>query len=262
MDHVTVRVAETPADYRRLQEAQRRAWGIVDDTAILPVATMASARHHGGFVAGAFLCDGSAVGVSFGFLGRIDGRLCLYSQLTGVVPGYQSRGLGLRLKEAQRRFCRVQGIGLVAWAFDPMQAGNAHFNLQKLGASCRRFVSDMYGPRTDSLNSGVPTDRIIAEWEVDAGPRTEISAEEIHVLPRLIGSEVSGDEPRLLLEIPAAITALRGGDPASAEAWRVAVGREMSRSFEAGYRAVGFVRGRADPRCFYVLDRFNDPPRP
>src|SRR5206468_2624883 len=98
----TIRPPETPADYRALQEAQRRAWGIVDDSYILPVATMASARHHGGFVVGAFLSSGEAVGLSFGFLGRIDGRLCLYSQLTGVVPGYQSLGLGSRIKDAQR----------------------------------------------------------------------------------------------------------------------------------------------------------------
>ena len=33
----------------------------------------------------------------------------------------------------------------------------------------------MYGERTDALNAGVPTDRLIAEWELDRepGPRTE-----------------------------------------------------------------------------------------
>lgn len=260
MDHVTIRTAETPADYRALQEAQRRAWGIVDDTTILPVATMASARHHGGFVAGAFLPEGVAVGVTFGFLGRIDGRLCLYSQLTGVIPGYQSRGLGMRLKEAQREFCRAEEIGLIAWAFDPLQAGNAHFNLQKLGATCRRFVPDMYGLRTDALNAGVATDRIIAEWEIDARPRREFSDEDIRELPHLSGT-AEGAEPRVLLEIPASISTLRGDDPVSAEAWRVAVGRAMTHSFAAGYRAVGFVRGAADPRCYYVLDRLSGPPR-
>ena len=40
---------------------------------------------------------GAAVGISFAFLGRIAGRLGLYSQLTGVVPGHQGRGIGLML---------------------------------------------------------------------------------------------------------------------------------------------------------------------
>ena len=287
MDQVTIRTAETPADYRALQEAQRRAWGIVDDTTILPVATMASARHHGGFVAGAFLPEGVAVGVSFGFLGRIDGRLCLYSQLTGVVPGYQSRGLGLRLKEAQREFCRAEGIGLIAWAFDPLQAGNAHFNLQKLGATCRRIVPDMYGPRTDALNAGFPTDRLIAQWEIDAVPPAALSADEARELPRVLVRppiseierrglstgimaliEVQGHDmprstlpegPRSLLEIPSSIFEMRRDNPGRAMSWQLSVSNALAGCFEMGYRAAGFVTtrevGEAQDRSHYVLER-------
>ena len=58
------------------------------------MATMVGANLHGGLVLGAFRAGGTAVAMSFGFLGRLDERICLYSQLTGVVPGYQSRGLG------------------------------------------------------------------------------------------------------------------------------------------------------------------------
>ncbi len=61
----------------------------------------------------------------------------------------------------------------IAWAFDPLQAGNARFNLVKLGATCGRYLDDMYGPRTDTLNLGVPTDRLIAEWDLNASPRPE-----------------------------------------------------------------------------------------
>src|SRR5947209_1059924 len=128
-DAVTIRPAESIADYHACQEAQRKAWGIGEERYVVPLATMVGAQLHGGLVLGAFRADGSAVGVSFAFLGRIDGRLCLYSQLTGVVPGQQGRGLGGRLKQAQRQFARAAGLELIAWAFDPLQAGNAHFNL-------------------------------------------------------------------------------------------------------------------------------------
>ena len=44
----------------------------------------------------------------------------------------------------------------------------------------------MYGERTDALNAGVPTDRLIAEWDVaresDTGSRPDAAT----VLPRLI----------------------------------------------------------------------------
>ena len=123
------------------------------------------------------------------FLGRIDGRLCHYSQLTGVVPGYQSRGLGYRIKMMQRDFARAEGIDWIAWAFDPLQAGNAHFNFTRLGVSAKRFIANMYGDRTDALNASVPTDRLIVEWEIEAVAPVSIAPETIPTLPRLIQTE-------------------------------------------------------------------------
>src|SRR5437879_868461 len=95
---IEIRRAVTISDYRACQEAQRRSWGLTQESDVVPIATMVGANRHGGLVLGAFLQDGTAVGLSFAFLGLIDGRLCLYSQLTGIVPGYQARGLGGRLK--------------------------------------------------------------------------------------------------------------------------------------------------------------------
>src|SRR5215218_1403016 len=115
-DAITIRRAETPRDYRACQQAQRLAWGIADEAYVVPIATMVGAQLHGGLVLGAFLPGGEAVGVSFAFLGRLEGRLCLYSQLTGVVPGHQSGGLGYQLKTAQREHALAEGIGLIAWA--------------------------------------------------------------------------------------------------------------------------------------------------
>ena len=169
-DEITIRRALTVADYRACQQAQRAAWGITEESYLIPIATMAGANLHGGLVLGAFLPDGQAVGMSFGFLGRTEKCFCFYSQLTGVIPGYQSLGLGYRLKLAQREFALSEGIALMAWAFDPLQAGNARFNLEKLGARLRRYIDNMYGERTDALSAGVPTDRVIALWQLDREP--------------------------------------------------------------------------------------------
>src|SRR5947207_5099881 len=188
-DGITIRRAETVSDYRACQDAQRRAWGITEDGYLLPVATMVGANLHGGLVLGAFLPTGEAVAMSFAFLGRVDGRLCLYSQLTGVVPGYQSRGLGYQIKLLQRDFTRAEGIDRIAWAFDPLQAGNAHFNLTRLGATAGRYVENMYGERTDALNAGVPTDRLIAEWETTAETPATVPADAAATVPRLIATD-------------------------------------------------------------------------
>jgi len=276
-DEITIRRAETIADYRACQEAQRRAWGIAEEGYVIPIATMVGANLHGGLVLGAFLAGGGAAALSFAFLGRIEGRFCLYSQLTGVVPGYQSRGLGFEIKQLQRAIARSEGIGRIIWAFDPLQAGNAHFNLTRLGATACRYIENMYGERTDSLNAGVPTDRVIVEWETSDTPAETSDALDVTGLPRLIEpgqgriDDVATDprasqpqflgipaagQPSLLLEIPPKIGRLRRESPALAESWRAAVNQAFTASFAAGYRAVSFVRddSSAGRRLFYVLD--------
>jgi predicted GNAT superfamily acetyltransferase len=263
---ITIRRAETVADYTACQRAQRDAWGIADDSYVVPVATMIGAQHHGGLVLGAFLPDGAAAGMSFAFLGRTDGRLCLYSQLTGVVPGYQDQGIGYRLKTTQREIARNECVPCIAWAFDPLQAGNARFNLDKLGATAGRYLVDMYGPRTDALNRNTPTDRLIAVWETtDERPR---AAPDLGV-PLFVFSTPDGREPatdvalvtgpqdRLLLEIPADVNRLRSERPELAERWGVAVREGFLAAFSAGFRAVGFVREETPEgrRCSYLLER-------
>jgi predicted GNAT superfamily acetyltransferase len=283
-DEITIRPAETVADYRACQDAQRRAWGIAEDGYLIPVATLVGANRHGGLVLGAFLPGGAAVAMSFAFLGRIEDRLCLYSQLTGVVPNYQSRGLGYRIKLHQREFARSAGLDRIAWAFDPLQAGNAHFNLARLGAMAGRYIENMYGERTDALNAGVPTDRLIAEWDTTAVAEPLATASippvEVATAPRLIMTDPkAGDDrepggvpgplvvapvgtaPRVLLEIPGDIRRLRRDQPDLAERWRVAVGQSFRTAFDAGYHAVHFVRDETAGRRrgFYVLERRPEP---
>jgi predicted GNAT superfamily acetyltransferase len=271
-DEIIIRRAETIADYRTCQDAQRGAWGISEESYLVPIATMVGANLHGGLVLGAFLPGGEAVAMSFAFLGRVEDRLCLYSQLTGVVPGYQSRGLGYEIKHLQRTIARAESIERIVWAFDPLQAGNAHFNLARLGASAGIYVENMYGLRTDALNAGVPTDRLIAEWDTGGDVVAVIPSDDAATLPHLIETEQGrGDAPgepvglaelafkaqRILLEIPDDVVHLRRETPELAERWRSVVGRAFRSAFEGGYRAVHFVRDGSSGRrrSFYVLER-------
>ncbi len=266
-NRITIRKAETADDYRACQEAQRRAWGLADERDLVPLATMVGAQRHGGLMLGAFLPGGEAVGLSFAFLGRVEGRPCLYSQLTGVVPGYQGHGVGRRLKDAQRAFAGAEGLPCMAWAFDPLQAGNARFNLEKLGATAGRYVVDMYGRRTDALNAGTPTDRLIAVWETDpAAARRPNPALDLDRLPRLIasGPAFAGlaevDPPGYLVDVPAAVARLRADDPGAALRWVLAVRVALTSAFDRGYRATGFRTEEAagGRRGEYVLTRAAD----
>src|SRR5579872_2886330 len=161
---VTVRDVRGADELRACQDLQRRAWGITEEGYVMPVATMASAQRVGGLILGAFDGNHNLVGFAFGFLGKLNDRLILWSQLTGVHPAHQSTGVGRMLKLEQRRRARDMGLEAVAWAFDPLQASNAAFNLSVLGATCRIYELDMYGSRSDALNVGLATDRLIAEW--------------------------------------------------------------------------------------------------
>ena len=51
-----------------------------------------------------------------------------------------------------------RGIRLVEWTFDPLELKNAHFNLNRLGAICRRYIPNLYGVTTSPLHRGIATE--------------------------------------------------------------------------------------------------------
>jgi len=265
---VSVRDVRGADELRACQELQRRAWGITEDGYILPVATMAGAQKVGGLILGAFDADNRLIGFAFAFLGRLKERLILYSQLTGVHPAHQSTGVGRLLKFEQQRRAREMGLDAVVWAFDPLQASNAAFNLGVLGAVCRTYEVDMYGSRSDTLNAGLATDRLLAEWSTATPPngRTEEWPDAVDLIQtqrveRLGFNEVDQvsavptDATHLHLEIPPNISNLKTYGPTnSAVAWQQAIRTAFQTAFAAGFVAVGF--SRADPhRPKYLLER-------
>ena len=103
---------------------------------------------------------------------------------------FQDRKIGTRLKEVQRDFALSEGdVDLIVWAFDPLQCRQCQLQLDRLGATATRYVEDMYGPRTDPLNAGLPTDRLIVEWEIRA--RRDYEKFPVKNLPKIISVDDS-----------------------------------------------------------------------
>jgi predicted GNAT superfamily acetyltransferase len=194
--------------------------------------------------------------------------------MMGVAPGYQGRGVGYQLKLAQREAVLEQGIDLVTWTYDPLESRNAFLNIRKLGCTCRTYVQDYYGPLSDGLSAGLPTDRFQVEWWIGsaavhrrlAGLSNEQPVEaivQVNATARTSGGRlVPGrvhlgiDARAIRVEIPANYQALKASDPALALEWRLAV-REISEAyFSAGYAVVDFVhrRTRGGGRSHYVLE--------
>lgn len=259
---VTVRDVQGAEELRACQELQRRAWGITEDGYVVPVATMASAQRVGGMVLGAFDSRGQVIGFAFGFLGKLNGRLVLWSQLTGVHPAHQSTGVGRMLKLEQRRRARDMELEAVAWAFDPLQASNAAFNLGVLGATCRVYELDMYGVRSDALNLGMATDRLLAEWNTSGEPggQTTTWPDAIDLIDTSSGTpvvqrEIPSNAVHLRLDIPPRIADVKlRGSLSAAQNWQAALREAFQTAFEQGFVAVGFTRADT-ARPAYLLER-------
>ena len=93
-------------------------------------------------------------GQSFGFLGRLDDRICLYSQRTAWRRAI-SRKAGPRRQDGLQADLLTPRPSADSWAFHPLQAGNANLNLARLNVASplRRH---MYGERSDGPDAGVP----------------------------------------------------------------------------------------------------------
>ncbi len=256
---IEIRPAQSWADYLACEEVQRQVWAAPDNRDVVPASLLITAHKNGGVLLGAFN-QGQMVAFVFGFVG-IDGEgpNAIYkhcSHMLAVLPAYRSLGLGVTLKQQQRELVLAQGLQLMTWTYDPLQALNARLNLSRLGAIARRYVRDAYGEMYDVLNAGVPSDRFETEWwiaservEKRVGAAQSVTRDLASVptvfdvefdsrgLPRVVGErEVAGDI--LWLEIPADFNGLRELDSGLARAWRDWTRNAFEKLFNQGYVAV------------------------
>jgi predicted GNAT superfamily acetyltransferase len=153
----------------------------------------------------------------------------LHSHMTAVLPEFQNRGVGRRLKLFQRQDALERGIPLVEWTFDPLELKNAHFNLARLGAIARRYLPDCYGITKSPLHAGLPTDRLVAEWWLDSARVKSIlarSARPAHPAAKRIS-------------LPSNLTELKMKDRAAGQRIQLAVRAEFQEWFGKGYVATG-----------------------
>jgi len=217
------------------------------------------------------------VGVLFGITGVDKGRPYHYSHITGVAKEYQSKGVGFKLKLAQREHVIKRGEELVLWTYDPLQAGNAYFNIQKLGAICRIYHRNLYGQLDDSLNRGRLTDRFEVEWHVTSKRVRERIAHRLG--PVSLKETLSeGAEPvnqtrktnsrlrvplsarldlrseKLLVEIPSSIVKIRDMSVTAANAWTLHCRQIFENYFQKGYMVTDVTIDNAEGRVFYLLE--------
>src|ERR1700761_5179905 len=139
------------------------------------------ASHIGGQVLGAFEGD-TLVGYAMSLPGVRNGHAYLHSHHLAVLEGWRNKGVGRRLKLAQRDEALARGFELMEWTFDPLEIKNAHLNFARLGAISRRYMPNFYGASNSPLHGGLPTDRIYAEWWLKSDRVTRVLAGEAPVM--------------------------------------------------------------------------------
>ena len=255
-ESLSIRGIEEISEMRTVEELQKEVWGI-DDREVFPALAMMPMREVGGVLIGAF--DGDRmIGFVFGFPGLENDRVILHSDMLAVRSEYRSRGVGYKLKLAQREKALAKGIDTITWTFDPLQALNAHLNISKLGVVGKSYRVNYYGETTSFLHR-TGTDRLWVTWllqservkeRIAGGSVLETSAlAEIPAVVRVGGNDepVEGDEglfrePSLVIEIPDKINLVLKLSVELAVRWREATRNAFTRSMAAGLFVDEFYR--------------------
>lgn len=169
MPETEIRECTTVEELSGCVALQRKVFAL-PEVEISPVRHFVVTMHAGGFTLGAF-DRGRMVGFVLSVPAFLNGERAFYSHMAAVDPEYQSLGIGARLKWAQREKSLAEGVEYVKWTFQPVQARNAYFNLEKLGARVERYVPDFYGTdygasSEEPAELGLESDRLIAEWHL------------------------------------------------------------------------------------------------
>ncbi len=269
----TIRPFASTAEFKECVRFQEETWGEGFSERVA-VAILKVSQRLGGIASGAYDAEGVLAGFVFGMTGVQAGQTVHWSDMLAVRPELQNSGLGTRLKAYQRDELVSRGITRMHWTFDPLEAKNAHINLNKLGAVANEYVQDMYG-RTDSpLHRGIGTDRFVPTWAMDSprvierlvegrpGPEPggDQGTRRTFTVRREGGLDLPGDPDleidagRLLVAIPDSIQTIRDASVEAALRWRAATRSVLTTYLNRGFEAREFYR--RDGWGEYLLVRF------
>jgi len=259
---IAIRDLRSLDDYADCVALQDVTWGAGFSERV-PTAILRVGQMLGGVAAGAFDETGRMVGFVFGLTGIRDGELVHWSDMLAVREELRGQGIGEQLKQYQRDKATALGVRSMLWTFDPLQAGNAHFNVNHLGALPIEYVPDMYGSNTGStLHGPLPTDRFIVRWQLDSpfvrkakgGEDALPLANPLDESAQPTAAAIPTDMPRVRVQIPADFSAISSAGTSAAMQWRLVVREVMTSLLEKGYRITGFRKTEDGALPFYILE--------
>ena len=241
---IVIRKCRALEEFHACVALQREVWGEAD-LEIEPVTMFVVASLTGGQVLGAFEGE-KLVGYTLAVVGLRQGVVYLHSHQTAVCAAHRNRGVGRMLKLFQRDEALGRGIRLVEWTFDPLELKNAHFNLNRLGAICRRYIPNLYGVTTSPLHRGIATDRLVAEWWLGS-PRVIAAIQDL---------APSATDAPAAIELPADLEQWQHNDAQRVQALQTRVREEFTQWFAREYAAIGIRAGEKGQA--YLLAPWSD----
>lgn len=262
---IELRILRTSDEMMQVQDLEYQIWKMDP----VPVHQTITAAQNGGIVLGAYL-NKKLIGFSYSFAGFNKGRGYLCSHMLGIHPEHQDKGIGAKLKQRQKEVAFDMGYDLVTWTFDPLESRNAYLNLSKLNAICSIYVENCYGEMEDSLNQGLPSDRLKVEWWINSPHVIEAFKTDMEQaqspfeweitddgFPALVGTEqeIQGIQNRnpILVPVPANIQAIKSNNPQLALNWRMKTREIFQSLFKQGYAAVSILKEEEELIHKYVL---------
>jgi predicted GNAT superfamily acetyltransferase len=255
---IDYRVLHTVEEIKQVEQIEMTVWGLNALDAV-PMYVMHAAALNGGLVLGAF-DDDRMIGMAYAFTAKRGDEVFLWSHMTGVLPEYQSTGVGYELKQYQRRWALNNGYNIIRWTYDPLIRGNAHFNIARLGTTANIYHENFYGDMDDDINRGLPSDRVEAEWylpEPKGRAQPEISLTQPSPVPTLIHLDEKGlahlqptnwELSTYFIPLPPSLASLKKDQRLS---WRMAVRSALQTAFARGFVVNGFIKDA----CGYVVER-------
>jgi predicted GNAT superfamily acetyltransferase len=267
---VTIRPLKSQADYETCVLLEKEVWG-QDFAECVPASMLMINQKVGGLSAGAFNENGRMVALIFGLTGVRNGKPTHWSHIMAVDEDFRNFGLGRQIKLYQREFLLGLSVETVRWTYDPLEAKNAHLNLNKLGAIPAEYALNVYGEGESSgLHSGIGTDRFIVDWHIREPQVARICREGLKMdtsewldVPVVNTDGLGRPKPedftlpriqRVRVEVPADIQSVKNQDPELGKVWRRCTRRALEHYMtDLGFRARCFFRGPNTGRCYYAL---------
>jgi predicted GNAT superfamily acetyltransferase len=247
IDGIQIRECTTIDEFDSCIRLQREVFGL-PELEISPRRHLIVSRQAGGWTLGAFVAQRLA-GFVHNMAAVHDNKIFGYSHMMAVAVEYQNKGVGAQLKWSQRERALNEGRDFIKWTWDPMQARNAYFNLNRLGVTVRGYAANFYG--TDYVTSptsqgtpppGIDSDRLFAEWHLRSARVLKLAEDAAPLVDQPVAQTI---------QIPTDWPGLCKRDPRAARQEQLRVRVEFQNAFAGDLVCAGFARSTDQPR--YLL---------